>query len=111
MSNIYPIEIDQGATFVLSLDIENEVDGCKFDITDYEYAGQIRDTYGAVTASAVFTMVATSPTEGELQAQLPASRTNNLVPGTKYYDIEITSGSVVLRIIEGEAKITPQATK
>ena len=111
MSNIFPIEIDQGSTFVLSLDIENEVDGCKFDLTDWEAAGQIRDTYSAATSSAAFTMVATSPKSGSLQAQLPASRTNNLVPGNKYWDIELTSGSIVLRIIEGECKVTPQVTK
>ena len=112
MSNIFPIEIDQGATYILTLDIENEVDGCKFDLTDYSADGQIRDTYGAATASATFTMVFGTPrTSGSLTAQLPASRTNTMVPGNKYYDIEISSGSIILRIIEGECKVTPQATK
>jgi len=112
MSNLYNIEIDQGATFILSLDIENEVDGCKFDLTGWDAEGQIRDTYAAATASATFTMVFGTPrSSGSLTAQLPASRTRTLVPGIKFWDLELTSGSIVLRIIEGEAKITPEVTK
>ena len=111
MSNIFPIEVDQGSTFLMTLDITNEVDGCQLDLTDWDYNGQIRDTYGAATASADFQMVSHAPTSGSLTAQLPTNRTRNMVPGNKYYDIEITSGSVVLRLMEGTCKVSPEVTK
>lgn len=111
MARIYPIEIDQGTAFALKLGIESEVDGSKIDITDWTFAGSIRDTYNAATASAEFTMAIITPTSGSVQAQLPTSRTNSLVPGNKVYDIEMTSGSVTLRLLEGPAKVTPQVTQ
>lgn len=111
MARIFPIEIDQGATFALKLNLESEVDGCKFDITDWEFSGSIRDTFNAATASAEFTMAIISPISGSVQAQLPSSRTNTLVPGNKVYDIEMTSGSITLRLLEGPAKVRPQVTQ
>ena len=111
MAEIFPIEIDQGATFALKMDIESKVDGCKFDITDWTFTGSIRDTFNAATASAEFTMAVINAPSGSVQAQLPSSRTNTLVPGNKVYDIEMTSGSVTLRLLEGPAKVRPQVTQ
>lgn len=108
---IFPIIVKQGATFVLRMDFENDVDGCNFDITDWTFAGQIRDTYNAATASADFTISVINAGSGSLQFQLPVSRTETLVPGNKFWDGEMTSGSVVLRFIEGPVQVTPQVTQ
>ena len=108
---VIPITIKQGATFVLRMDFENDVDGCPFDITDWTFAGQIRDTYNAATASADFTMAVINAESGSLQAQLPASRTNTMVPGNKFFDLEMTSGSIVFRFLEGPVQVTPQVTQ
>ncbi len=111
MSVVFPIVIDEGSTFVLKIEIENEVDGCKFDVTNWTFAGQIRDTYAAATASADFTMAVITAASGSVQAQLPASRTETMVPGNKFYDIEMTSGSVTRRLVEGPAQVKPQVTQ
>ena len=111
MARIFPIEIDQGATFPLKLDIESEVDGSKFDVSDWTFTGSIRDTFNAATASAEFTIAVITAASGSVQVQLPASRTNTLVPGNKVYDIEMASGSVVIRLLEGPVKVNPQVTQ
>lgn len=108
---VFPITIKQGATFVLRIDFENDLNGCNFDITEWTFAGQIRDTYKAATASADFTMAVIFAESGSLQIQLPASRTNPMVPGNKFWDGEMTSGSFVHRFIEGPAQVTPQVTQ
>lgn len=108
---VFPITVKQGATFVLRFDFENDLDGSNFDITDWTFAGQIRDTYNAATASADFTISVINAESGSLQFQIPAIRTNLMVPGNKFWDGEMESGSVILRFIEGPAQITPQVTQ
>jgi len=110
MATKYDIEIDQGSTFNLPVQIFQE-DGNFLDLTDYSVAGSIRHNYDDASPSASFTTQITTPTQGKLTAQLGKTITAGLTAGNYYYDLEIVSASVTLRIVEGKAKVSPEVTK
>ena len=103
------LSIDQGSTFNSIVTVEGP-NGLLFNLTGYTARGQIRKSYNSTTA-VNFTTSITSPTAGEISISLSASTTATLKPGRYQFDIEIVSGAVVQRVIEGQAEVNPRVTR
>ena len=104
------VVIDQGTTFQLPFQVLQN-NGCPVDLGDFILRGDLRHNFADATASASFTVTVTNESEGEAAAQLGPTLTAALTPAKYRYDIELISGSVVTRILEGFATVEPEVTK
>lgn len=103
------LTVDQGSDFSSVVTVTDS-DGVLVDLTNYTYRGQIRKTYTSSTA-VDFAITANTPTNGELTISLTASQTSNMKAGRYVYDVEIESGNVVTRVVEGQMEVTPRVTR
>lgn len=110
-TNKLNIVIQQGATFTMQLDIKAEDGEPIVDIETADLRGQIRTSYAASAATAAFTFTWLD-NFGKSTMTMSATTTTT-VPAAEYvYDVELYFPTgVVWRIIEGKAKVTPEATK
>jgi len=109
MAIVQNLLIDQGTTFALDLTVSG-VDGSAKNLSDYTAAAQMRKSYYSSTATD-FTATITDAASGQLEITLTAAQTSALKAGRYVYDVEITSASETLRIIEGIITVTPEVTK
>ncbi len=107
----YNLVIDQGSDFALDLVIKEG--GSALNLANYSGRAQLRTSVTASSASASFTVTVTNAANGALKMQLPAATSSGISAGQYVYDLEIyTSGdSIVKRIMQGEATITPEVTR
>lgn len=108
MATVENLVIDQGQTFSFSLTLSN-ADGSAKDLTSYTVASQMRKSYYTSTATD-FTTAKVDLT-GEVTISLTAAQTSAIKAGRYVYDIEITSSSETLRVLEGIVTVTPEVTK
>ena len=101
--------IDQGATFSTDITLQ-DVNGDFLQLGGYTANSQIRKWYTTANASAVFT-VSTNSYSGTLTLSLTANQTSDLTSGRYVYDVTLSSGSVVSRVIEGIVTVTPKVTR
>ena len=87
--------------------------GTALNLTNYTGRAQLRTSVDASSASATFSVTVTNAANGALKMQLPAATSSGISAGEYVYDLEIfTSGdSIVKRIIQGSATITPEVTR
>ncbi len=120
MAAEYKLDIDQGSTFSVELTIKDS-SGSAIDITGRTFTGQIRSIYSAATVIATFTCAITDATAGKMTFSLTAAETAAITVDaatgtertkTRYiYDIEMTNGSTVTRILQGNVDISPEVTR
>ena len=101
--------IDQGSTFSTDLTLLDEY-GDGITLIGYAANSQIRKWYTSATPAATFT-TNINTTSSVITLSLSANQTSNLVSGRYVYDVEISDGSSVSRIVEGIITITPQVTR
>lgn len=101
--------IDQGSTFSTDLSLTDE-NGDPLDLQNFVANSQIRKWYSSSNAAATFT-TAINVSSGSVTLSLTANQTSSLVAGRYVYDVEISSGSEVSRIVEGIVTVTPQVTR
>ena len=101
--------IDQGSTFSTDLTLQDE-NGDNLSLAGYTANSQIRKWYTSVNASATFT-TSINTTSAVISLTLTANQTSNLDFGRYVYDVEISNGSDVSRIVEGIVTVTPQVTR
>lgn len=101
--------IDQGSTFSSDLTLTDE-NGDPLAIFGYTASSQIRKWYSSTNAAATFTS-SINTTSSVITLSLTANQTSNLVAGRYVYDVEISSGTEVSRIVEGIVTVTPQVTR
>jgi len=101
--------IDQGATFSTDLYL-TDTDGMPLILSGYTAASQMRKTYTSVNATATFnTFINTD--SSFITLSLTANSTNGITAGRYVYDVEITNGNTVSRVVEGIVTVTPQVTR
>ena len=107
----YNLVIDQGSDFALDLVIKQS--GSALDLTNYTGRAQLRTSVAASSTSATFTVSITNAANGALKMQLPAATSSGISAGQYVYDLEIftANNSIVKRIMQGEATITPEVTR
>jgi hypothetical protein len=101
--------IDQGSTYSTDLSLTDE-NGDPLNLNGYSANSQIRKWYSSTNAAATFTTTINSTT-GVITLGLTANQTSNLVAGRYVYDVELTEGGEVSRIVEGIVTVTPQVTR
>jgi hypothetical protein len=110
MATIANLQIDQGADFTTTINLDN-TDGTNFDLTGYTVKSQLAKTYASSTKTDI-TAAITSATEGQITLTLSNTQTTALSAGRFVYDVEITqtSGGAKTRVIEGQITVHPQVT-
>ena len=101
--------IDQGSTFSADLSMTDEY-GNVLSLEGYTANSQVRKWYTSVNATATFS-TSINVTSGIISLSLSANQTSNLTYGRYVYDVEITDGSVISRVVEGLVTVTPQVTR
>lgn len=112
MAQKYNISIDQGSTFSQTYSLVHKTTGNPYDLSGYGIASQIRASFDDLTPAATFTASIDSPaTSGSFTLDLHASGSMPLTGSCYFYDVELTQGDEVIRIVEGKAIVNPEVTK
>lgn len=103
------IVIEQGTT--VSIPLSPYVDGNNLviDLAGYTATGQLRQWYTDNAAAGSFTG-AINTSSGIVTISLSSVQSANIAAGRYVYDVELASGNTVIRLQEGIATVTPQAT-
>lgn len=100
--------IDQGATFSADLTLTDE-NGDPLNLNGYSANSQIRKWYTSTNAINFSTSINT--TSAVITLSLTANQTANITAGRYVYDLEISSGATVSRVVEGIVTVTPNVTR
>lgn len=101
--------IDQGSTFSADLNLTDE-NGDMLVLNGYTANSQIRKWYTSTNAAATFT-ASINVESGVITLSLTANQTGAITAGRYVYDVELSVGSEVSRIVEGIVTVTPQVTR
>ncbi len=112
MSAKYNLVCDQATTFNFQFQIKN--DSTPWDLTGYTGTMTVRPFVGASTTTVVAStangaMVLTALT-GRINVTLSAATTGAISAGRYSYDLVLTSGATVTRILEGKFIVTGAVT-
>jgi hypothetical protein len=100
--------VDQGANFIYNVYLIDE-DGNIFDISDYTANAQIRRTYTSTSNVAITTSI--TGASGLISLSMNAATTSLLTQTRYVYDLELTDGANVSRILEGFVTVNPGVTR
>jgi len=118
MANHEDIYIDQGAAFTAEITVQK--DGQVFDLSSYNYSGQIRKTLNSDAAATSFTIVQNSSRTDVLDISLTHTQTSLLTAARYVYDIEATESDSdgadsdsldIYRLIQGTIHISKNVTR
>lgn len=105
------LKIESGANFSITIELDN-ADGTHLNLTGTTGACKIRKSYYSSLYVYPLTVGIEDPaTLGKINLTATAVETALMEPGRYVYDIELTTGSVTDRIMEGIAEVKPNATK
>jgi hypothetical protein len=107
----YDLEIQKGATFSISLTV-NDTGEAPIDLTPYSISGFLKYRYSDTTPLADLNATKIAPyTGGCISLSLSASTTASLPVTVGVYDVEIHhSGGSVTKVLRGKASIEPEVT-
>jgi hypothetical protein len=109
----YNIVCPQGATFDSTFTLT--VGGTAQNFTGYTAAMQVRDSAGAATALLNLTTsnggITLGGTAGTILVTIAGSATSALTAGSYSYDLELYSGSVTTRLLQGSFNLTGEVTR
>lgn len=110
--NYTELTIDQGSTFNYEINLKQQ-DASSLNLANCVFTGQIRKSYYSKKQTANLTINIIDSANGKINLTLTAANTANIPAGRYLYDVKManTANSVVSRIYEGVATITPQVTK
>jgi len=110
MAAIANLTIDQGATFSSDVTVKDAQDNA-FNLTGYTAVAKLAKGFASTkTRTNMTTSIATDATTGVVTLSLTATETSALDAERYVYDLEITSGAAVTRVIEGIITVRPQVT-
>lgn len=116
MAEITQFNIGRGETFRILVTMVDNASTTPLDITNYTFAGQVRENYSTDEVAASFVITKAVPyTSGSIFVELTSDQTMDLSTARKYvYDINMYSGSItptVRRLLEGYLTIRQTATR
>lgn len=100
--------IDQGATFSTDLTLTDE-NGDALNLTGYTANSQLRKWY--TSTNSVSFSTTTNNSIGVVTLSLSSNQTAALTAGRYVYDVEISDGTTISRIVEGIVTVTPNVTR
>ena len=101
--------IDQGSDFTVSLNVTN-TDGSAFNLSGYSGACKLRKHWSSNVAHSLTCNTSSDVTNGVVGLSANAAITGNISPGRWSYDVEVTSGTNVTRVLQGVFTVTPGIT-
>jgi hypothetical protein len=111
-AGIYNGVMDQGATWTLTIVYQNP-DGTPINLTGYTGRMQLRSKFDSTAVLTLSTanggMTITGPT-GTIDLIATATQMELIDPGIYVYDLELTSGSTIQRLIQGQITVRAQVT-
>lgn len=112
MPDITEFNIGQGETFKILATLENADTGGYLDVADYTFVGQVRENFTTDDVAATFTINKIAPfVSGNITVELTPQQTITFNQRKYVYDINMTSGSITRRILEGYFVVRPSATR
>ena len=110
MAAIANLTIDQGATFTSDVTVKDAT-AQPFDLTGYSAAAKMAKGFASTrTRTTITTTLPTNLATGTVTLSLTSAQTAALDAERYVYDLEITKGSEVTRVIEGLITVRPQVT-
>ena len=123
----YHLIIEQGATLNLEIQYKDSA-GTAVNLTGYSGKMQIRSDYADNSPTTYITVSSslatdgtglnfsgsngtTPPTSGSIGIYISAASSSVFTFDTARYDLEITSGSVVTRLLQGDVKLQKEVTR
>ena len=113
MSAVYTsnIVINTGSTFNQTFDLESADTSTAFDLSGYTAAAQMRKWPGSTTATSFIASVPGPASGGKIILTMSAATTSGLAAGRYVYDITLTSGDIVERVVEGMVLVREGVTR
>lgn len=112
MAELTEFNIGQGETFKILATVENVDTGGYLDITDYTFTGQVRENFTTDEIAASFTITKLPPQiSGSFYIELTPNQTALFSQRKYVYDVNMTSGSITRRLLEGYFTVRPTATR
>lgn len=109
----YDITVEQGSTFNLSL-VYKDQRGYVIDLSGYSAKMQMRPSVSSSTVAMELSTangrIAIEGTSGKITLQITAADTATL-SGSGVYDLELSNGAIVQRILEGSYTVSPEVTR
>lgn len=113
-AGIYNTTIDQGSVWSVVL-VYTDSNDTPVNLTGYTAAMQLRQNYNSDTAALTLTTANGGITivgaTGTITITATATQTGNLDPGFYVYDLELTSGANISRLIQGQLTVAEQVTR
>lgn len=123
----YHLIIEQGATLNLEIQYKDSA-GTPVNLTGYSGKMQIRSDYADNSPTTYITLSSslaadgtglnfsgsngtTPPTSGSIGIYISAASSSVFTFDTARYDLEITSGGVVTRLLQGDVKLQKEVTR
>ena len=118
MAGTYNFDVNQGATKRFQVTYKDSLNN-PIDLTGYQGRGAIKLRASDATPLAEFAVTITDPAAGLVSVELPATALSGVAlrgqgydqKTAAYYDIELYSGSEVIRLLNGIVNISPEITK
>jgi hypothetical protein len=111
MAGFVELYLDQGATFISTINVSDDVTNQYVNVAGYSVSSQIRRSYYSVNASAAFTCTLGNTALGEIVLSMDSTVTANLKPGRYVFDVLADAGGVSkTRLLEGIITISPRVT-
>ena len=107
----YPLTIEQGSTF--QKQFRWKVDGQVMNLTGYTAKMQLKKNYGGAVVFELSTensRILLGGAGGTVSLELAPEETAGLLAGNYVYDLELTNGGVVRKLIRGTVVVVPEAT-
>jgi hypothetical protein len=110
MAGYAELTIEQNADFTNIINV-NGATGAAQNLTSYTAAAQMRKSYYSTTANS-FTVIISSPANGEISMAMTSANTANLTPGRYLFDLVMTSpANIKTRVVEGIITVLPSVTR
>ena len=113
-AGIYNTTIDQGSVWSVVL-VYTDSNNSPVNLTGFTAAMQLRQNYNSDTAALTLTTANGGITivgaTGTITITATAVQTGALDPGFYVYDLELTSGSNISRLIQGQLTVAEQVTR
>jgi len=111
-AGIYNSVIDQGATFTINI-VYNDSNNNPVNLTGYTARMQLREKYTSVAVLTLTTEnggLTITPLTGNIAVLATATQTEAIEAAYYLYDLELTSGFEITRLIQGQLTVRAQVT-
>lgn len=118
MATYEDISIDQGTDVAMRLELV-DTNGVAKDLTNYSVAAKLKKTYNSTDSDEIVsfsTQIPSPASDGIVNLTLTNTQTDAMKIGRWVYDCEISfvdssDNTIIERILEGKATVTPSVTK